>query len=297
MPGTGSPFSRSDADLADGVSPLALVAILVGNSRVRVAAVRGTEVAQAWSVDVHAPDAPAQTLGRAREALALLDGPTFVLASVNAPRAEAIESAIVAAGHEVYRFGRDLEIPIARALDDDSTVGHDRLLAALGAFARFRQACVVIDAGTAITVDFVDGEGTFQGGAIAPGVTLGLRALHQQTAALPEIVYAKPDAARGPFGKDTRHAMVLGVHAAAVGLAHHLIDTYAEAYGGYPRVIATGGDAPALFEHDALVEVVDPELVIRGMAHACLLLLGQVHDPSDDLNDDDAGPDDRRDED
>jgi type III pantothenate kinase len=289
MPGTGSPFSRSDADHADGAPPFELVALLVGNSRVRVAAVRGSDVAQAWSVDVHAPDAPAHTLERAREALALLDGPTFVMASVNGPRADAIEQALTAAGHEVYRFGRDLEIPLARALDDDSTVGHDRLLAALGAFARFKQACVVIDAGTAITVDFVDGEGTFQGGAIAPGLNLGLRALHQHTAALPEMSYAPPDAARGPFGKDTRHAMTLGVHAAAVGLAHHLIDTYAEAYGGYPRVIATGGDAPALFEHDALVETVDPELVIRGMAHACLLLLGGVQGLEDRPEDEDPG--------
>src|SRR5690606_33992349 len=108
-----------------------------------------------------------------------------LIATVNPPVADEVARVLREAGVEgVERFGsaggRDREqggpgdgrlpVPIEDALEDRSTVGQDRLLAALGAWWRTKQACIVIDAGTAVTVDFVDGTGVFQGGAIAPGV-------------------------------------------------------------------------------------------------------------------------------
>jgi len=143
----------------------------------------------------------------------------------------------------VARLGEDLGLPLHHTLDDATTLGQDRALNAIGAFARAGQACVIVDAGTAITVDFIDGVGTFHGGMIAPGLNMMLRALHEQTAALPKIELADPGIERGVYGKDTAHAMLLGVMTSARGLLHAAIDKYAEAYGAYPQVIATGGDA------------------------------------------------------
>lgn len=209
-----------------------------------------------------------------------------VMASVNNPVADKIERVLESKRIECTRFGRDVPVPLVNSLADDSTLGVDRLLVALGAFHRARQACVVIDAGTAITVDFIDGEGTFHGGAIAPGLHMMLRSMHEQTAALPEVeidsamvpsatVEEISDESEGgagagvtPFGKSTKHAMIVGVVSAARGLCHHLIDRYAEFYRGYPRVVATGGDAPMLFENDPLVEHVVPDLVLIGMQAA-----------------------------
>lgn len=193
----------------------------------------------------------------------------------------------------VLRFGRDLSIPIPNTLDDDTTVGQDRQLDALGAFTRSKQACIVIDAGTAVTVDFVDGQGVFHGGAIAPGVRMMARALHEHTAALPSVniaeelkrIAAKPaptpsiaremeDSPVGPvpFGKTTSEAIAIGVASAVRGLVRVLIDRYAEYYGAYPRVVATGGDASMLFEHDELVEIIVPDLALVGMLAAVSLL-------------------------
>lgn len=208
-------------------------------------------------------------------------GAPVVMASVNPPVSDRLASELASAGWEVARFGKDLAIPIENALEDDSTVGQDRLLNALGAHARAGQACVVIDAGTAITVDFVDGEGVFQGGAIAPGLNMMLRSLHEWTAALPEVVY-EPVPAVGPeaseqgppawaFGKDTRRAMLLGVQSAAQGMARALVERYATAFGAYPQIVATGGDARALFAGeggDELVEHIVPDLTLLGIQSA-----------------------------
>jgi type III pantothenate kinase len=247
-----------------------VVAVCVGNTRTQIGLVRGGRAEEVQSL------ANGDLVHVAAEVAKLAEGADevgdvpVVLASVNDPVAEQIERRLLAEfGIETSRIGRDVEISITHSLDDASTVGQDRLLNALGAFATLGQACVVIDTGTAVTVDFVDGVGTFHGGAIAPGVDMMLRALHERTAALPSIEFADPEPERGPLGKDTKHAMLLGVQAAAVGLVHRLIDRYAEFYGGYPSVIATGGNAAALFAGDELVERVVPELQLIGVGEAC----------------------------
>lgn len=267
-----------------------LLAISVGNTRTRFGVFRGESLDHSGVLENGDPGAIAAAI-----AALPLDRPDapVVVASVNEPVAARLAEALAgrSAGDafqgRLYRFGRDFDVPIAHALTDASTVGQDRLLNALGAFARAQQACVVIDAGTAVTVDFVDGEGVFQGGAIAPGLNMMLRSLHEHTAALPLLRYheprpapppaappaAPPETGTSPFGKDTPAAMLHGVRAAALGLAHELVDRYAEYFGAYPRVIATGGDAQALFENDPIIEHIVPDLTLIGMHAACERLL------------------------
>ncbi len=236
-----------------------LLAIAVGNTRTRWSTFRGRE-SESPGAAFNA-SAPADVAAAA----ASLGRPRIALASVNDPVAGRVEAALHAEGHAVLRVGRDLYPPLRHALDDASTLGMDRALNALAAFSLIEAACVVVDAGTAITVDFVDGEGTFHGGAIAPGVNMMLWALHEQTAALPSVVFEPQDPTRGPFGRDTRHAMQLGVAAAARGLVRQLVELYAERYEAYPRVVATGGDASALYEDDGLVERIIPDLQLIGI--------------------------------
>lgn len=236
-----------------------LLAVAVGNTRTSWAAFRGRE----------SDPARAEPNAGAAEALAAeferLAPELVAVASVHGEAAQAIVGAVAGAGATVLRIGRDLAPPLRHSLDDASTLGVDRSLNAVAAFELVGAACAVIDAGTAITVDFIDGEGTFHGGAIAPGVNMMLRALHEQTAALPKLGFERQPAERGPFGKDTPHAMQLGVAASARGLVRDLVERYAEHYEAYPRVIATGGDAAALFEDDGLVERIIPELQLIGI--------------------------------
>jgi type III pantothenate kinase len=191
---------------------------------------------------------------------------------VNAQGAAALEQALAAQpgrASSPYLIGRDLALNVPHTLTDASTVGHDRLLCALGAYHQSQQACVVIDAGTAVTVDFVDGQGTFHGGVIAPGAAMMLKALHEGTSALPLVDFGPVRDRSQPFGKATPDAMLRGVHAAIVGMVHLLIDRYAEYYDAYPQIVATGGDAPCLFEGDELVEHIVPDLQLVGIRAAC----------------------------
>jgi type III pantothenate kinase len=254
---------------------LALLAIEVGNSRTKLgcfAERRLVEVAAAPNAD------PVAILEAAEERWRMLpdaDERVVVLASVNDPVADPIASAIEdRLGVEVHRIGRDLPIPIGESLDPETITGFDRLLAAAAAWDTLRQACVVIDAGTAVTVDFVDGAGTFHGGAIAPGARMQLESLHARTAQLPAIELARP-AAGEAFGRNTREAMLHGVVEGIRGLVWRLVERYAEAYGAFPLVVATGGDAELLFGEDELVNRIVPDLTLLGIAAAARVALAE----------------------
>jgi type III pantothenate kinase len=257
---------------------LELIAISVGNTRTRLGLFRGKQLEHSDAL----PNTDPAAIVAAALALPLTDPAAPVaIASVNeglaAGLARELGETVRGRGGDVFRFGRDIAIPISNTLDDDSTVGQDRLLNAIGAFSRAEQACIVVDAGTAVTVDFVDGHGVFQGGAIAPGVTMMLRALHAHTAALPQVAF-EPAGDAMPLGKDTRGAMLLGVHSAVRGMVRVLIDRYAHFYGAYPQIIATGGDARTLFEGDDLVEHIVPELTLLGIETACRIQLGEMEE-------------------
>lgn len=247
-----------------GSSPNLMV-VAVGNTTVSFGFFEGSNLRESGRVPVRPIEAAAEAVADFRSRVG---AEVAVIGSVNGAAAERIECALREAGAEVGRVGRDVPISIRHTLEDASTLGEDRKLCAIAAFRQVRQACVVIDAGTAVTVDFVDGEGTFHGGAIGPGIGMMLRALHEQTASLPELRSDAPLPTEA-FGKDTRQAMTLGVHSAVRGMAYRLIEQYAERYGAFPMVIATGGDAARLFSGDGIVDRIVPDLQLYGIRAVC----------------------------
>lgn len=244
-----------------------LLAISVGNTRTAVGhfhgdELRGTQHLPNADVAAIVKSAAEQWAHRGDE-----DG-EVVIASVNDPVATAVEARLAAELHtDVWRMGRDLEVPVGRCLDEGATPGQDRLLAAAAAFGMVKQAVIVVDAGTAVTVDFIDGEGVFHGGAIAPGAQMQLDALHARTAQLPQLTFARPSDDEA-FGRNTEAAMQLGVFEGLRGLTQALVERYASSYRAFPLVIATGGDAEALFSDSELVTRVVPDLVLRGILQA-----------------------------
>lgn len=251
--------------------PLNLLAISAGNSTTRFGLFQGSELVKpmrasnaAFAALVDQVSALADELPDSTET----DRSAIVLSTSNQPLADRLVGELEArTGRDVFRIGGDLPIPIETALSPNATPGQDRLLNAIAAFDHLKQACIVVDCGTAITVDFVDGEGVFQGGAILPGANMQLHALHQGTAALPHVHLAAP--APGPFGKDTTQAMLHGVYYGVRGAVRHLAERYAEAYEAYPPIIVTGGDAPIIFDADELIDRIIPDLTLWGIEAAC----------------------------
>jgi type III pantothenate kinase len=164
-------------------------------------------------------------------------------------------------------IGRDLKVPLKTALRDESTVGQDRLLAALAAFVNVEAACAIIHAGSALVVDCIDADGIFKGGAIAPGLQMSAKALHDFTAQLP-IPSLTPPTDEFAFGRYTEEAINLGLFVGARGAIRELLERYATALGSWPHVVATGGDASALLADSDLVDSFIPDLVLQGAALA-----------------------------
>jgi len=167
-------------------------------------------------------------------------------------------------------IGRDFKVPIKTVLRDETTVGQDRLLAALAAYVNVERACAIVQLGSALVVDCIDDEGIFRGGAIAPGLVMGAKAMHDFAAQLPEVSLTPPTA-DVPFGRFTQEAMNLGLFASVRGAVRELLERYATALGSWPHVVATGGDAQAVLGDAAgtgseLVDSFVPDLVLCGLA-------------------------------
>lgn len=113
----------------------------------------------------------------------------------------------------VYRLAPSTPLPISIDYSTPTTLGADRIAAAVGAWSDFKgKDILVIDAGTAVTYDYVDSTGTYRGGNIAPGITMELKALNQFTARLPLVPFPERMASlKGSLlGRDTAEAITLG---------------------------------------------------------------------------------------
>ena len=195
-----------------------------------------------------------------------LDDVAVVASSVNPPlEADLTQAVLKATGKEIQWVGRDIDLPIRVLTENPKETGVDRIVNIAAAHESMGKACVVVDAGTAITVDVCNDNGDFLGGAIAPGVNLQLAALHDNTAQLPALQFRAPI---GPYGLSTDDALLQGVYYGVRGLVKELAENYATALGEWPEIIATGGDAPRLFENWELIHAIAPDLTLYGIALA-----------------------------
>lgn len=239
----------------------------VGNSGVSVAHVCG-EVVRGHADFSHADkSALAEKLGELWQQMKLPK--KIVASSVSPDGLKMLEDAAAdAVDQPLLVIGRDLPAPMQTSLAEPAKIGSDRLCAAVAAYDRIGQACVVADFGSAITIDCVNDEGVFMGGAILPGLSMGARALHEWTAALPQVKLDAPD---WVYGADTRQAIVGGLVYGARGALRYFVESYATKLRSWPIVVITGGDAKLICPDpngDEIVQAVVPDLVLRGVAMA-----------------------------
>jgi len=204
------------------------------------------------------------------DGIGLADLDSIVLASVVPAITGAVEA--IAERHDrpllIATVG---VVPLAVRVDRPGDVGADRLINALAAARLHGTPAVVADFGTATTFDCVAADGAYVGGAIAPGLELGLEALAARTAKLPLVELRAPDRA---IGRDTVSAIqsgtVLGYQALAGGLLERVRAELAEANGMSPEevhAIATGGLSRSPWIRGVRgFDTIDPELTLKGLA-------------------------------
>lgn len=164
----------------------------------------------------------------------------------------------------VLEVGAKIEFPFEILVERPSKTGSDRLAAAAGVVAAGGREAIIVDAGTAITVDVLSKRG-FLGGAIFPGTGLLYRALRDGTAALP-LVTGKREAVAPP-GRNTREAIVAGVEGGVSGAVKELVELSRRSVSKNARVWVTGGGGAVLAKNLGRCARYEPDLVLRGLVH------------------------------
>lgn len=243
-----------------------LMVVGVGNSRLAVGVFVAGELRHVRRLPVEiTPDLPAQ-LAEIWKEIAGRENAEVAAASVVPALVEPLSTILRdVTGTTPQWVGTDIDLPMTVATKVPAKTGIDRVLVTAAAYEQLGKACVVVDAGTAVTVNLCNDSGALVGGAIAPGARTMLESLHQKTAKLPLISLTAPE---GNFGDDTESAMLHGVVLSIRGLVQSLAERWAEEQGTWPEVIATGGDAHALFDGWEIVHAISPDLLLYGIGLA-----------------------------
>ncbi len=164
---------------------------------------------------------------------------------------------------EMLVVGPSLRTGMPIRYDNPHEIGADRLANAIAAYDRVRDACVVVDFGTAITYDVVSAAGEYLGGIITPGAEISIDALYDRAAKLPKVELARP---RTLIGKSTvdaiRSGIVFGFASQVDGIVRRLRDEL----GPATSVIATGGLAEVLVPFVRVtIDEVDDLLTLTGL--------------------------------
>jgi type III pantothenate kinase len=246
-----------------------LVVVNVGNSRVAVGPFVAGELGEVERFEIDRQDEWADAVERAWKRVGGRENAAVVAAGVNPKANVSLDDEVMrVANRHVVWVGKDLELPIKVLTDEPEKTGVDRVLNVAAAYEQVEAEVVVIDAGTAVTVDVCNDAGEFLGGAILPGVRMQLEALSERTAALPLVEPDEFGPPTEPIGQNTKQAILHGVYHGVRGAVKELVEAYATRLGRWPEVIATGGDAGVLFDGWEIVTRVVPDLTMYGIAKA-----------------------------
>jgi type III pantothenate kinase len=259
------------------VTPL-LIAVDIGNSRIKLGSFACT------NLELSALPAPIESsVLSIRHTNGVFDQTRFALwrkqhapeqatwfvASVHRAAAERLKAAACQCPLRELTYRN---LPLAVHVDAPERVGIDRLVGAFAAdrLRRRDRASIVVDVGTAITVDLLDQDGAFCGGAILPGVAMAARALDEQTDALPRVPLDHLEDPPSPLGRSTLAAIEAGLYWGAVGAIRELVRRLSTSMAVPPDIVLTGGASPGVAEvlqaDEGWSIRHEPHLVLAGIA-------------------------------
>ena len=182
-----------------------------------------------------------------------------VVPSLNDVWVECVDRAF---DHEMLVVGPGIKTGMPILYENPREVGADRIVNAVAAFERVKDACIVVDFGTATTFDCISAKGEYLGGSIAPGMEIRANALFSRAAKLPRAEISRPPRA---IGRNTIHSMQSGIVYGYVGLVDGLVARLKQEMGCECRVIGTGGLARLMEPESTTIDEVDEFLTLDGL--------------------------------
>ena len=221
-----------------------LLAVDIGNTNIVLGCIRGDDILFAARMATSRTFTADQYAAEIRRVLSLynvtpdgIDG--CILSSVVPPALAAVRDGIALAyGVQPMVVGPGLKTGLNIRSDAPGQVGSDRIVAAVAALELYEPPLILIDMGTAITIDVVEPERVYVGGVIMPGVRTSLDALKGKTAQLPGISLTVP---KRVVGQNTVDCMRSGVLYGTASMIDGMIDRIRDERGGSFRLVATGG--------------------------------------------------------
>ena len=245
-----------------------VTAVSIGNTSIQVGLAGDSSWPPHWSGRL---DASTQTWCPKRLVEQLpIDRVCWYVASVHRPSEQTLADWVgQTRPADDYQLLTHDQLPLRIQVDQPEKVGMDRLVAAVAVnlLRSSDRPAIVIDAGTAITVDLIDVDGAFRGGAILPGMEAAARALSKSTDQLPEVGlhFAVEESA---IGKSTASAIRSGLLWGAVGAIRELVRRMSSEVGRLPHLFVTGGSAePLAIQLGSEYRLVS-ELVLSGIIAA-----------------------------
>jgi type III pantothenate kinase len=146
--------------------------------------------------------------------------------------------------------------------ENPKDVGADRIVNGIAAYEKYHDTCIIVDFGTATTIDLISKKGEYVGGAIAPGLSISLEALIQRASKLPRIEVVKP---KEVVGRNTINSIQAGIFYGYVGLVDGIVKRIQDEFRVRAKVVATGGLAPLVASECSSITEVDEFLTLEGL--------------------------------
>lgn len=236
-----------------------MIAITIGNTHIRCATFKGSRIIRQKII-------PTRSYSGAKLKAALparMVSPAIVCSVVPAVQHRLLADLRRLSGSRPLLVGKDIRVPLRNLYHIPRELGQDRLVNAYAAATLYGAPLVVADFGTALTFDAVSAKGAYQGGMILPGLSMAVKALHQQTARLPLVKLRQPPEL---IGRSTTASILSGVLNGYAALTKGLFAALKKELGPQTKLILTGGDSRLLQQVCPSAAQRQPDLTLKGLA-------------------------------
>ena len=245
-----------------------LLVVDIGNTNVVLGVYRGKNLLAHWRLHTRSPRTEDE-LSIAISQLFAMDGMDMksigdAIISCVAPQIlpEFVRFCANRLHCQALLVGPGVKTGVSVKTDDPREVGADRITNAAGALAKYKPPLIIVDFGTAITIDAISANCEYLGGAIAPGMGLAAAALSANTAKLPKVELTQPPSV---IGTNTVDAMRSGLFNGFAGMVDGIVRRMLPLLGGKATVIATGGEAALVAGASETIEKVEENLTLEGL--------------------------------